>query len=502
MKLEKHVISSFLRLSFGSFVAKLLGLFREVLFAAWFGTTEVAAAFRIAQSLFFIPIHSLVGDTLAGALLPLYQQARNESTHKARFISNIAIIQGLLLGLVLGVLMFTYSREIVLLLAPGASEATVGLAERLLTLMSPAVPVYIIGNTFAYLETAHSRYTALSSRSALANVGIIIAGFFAYSYEIPEILGIGFAGVYVLFLILTLYDLIACGLLGQIVGGGRPFHWALAAKFERGIFSLIGVLFISQMNVFAERSIASALGTSVIPALDYARFLTETITVLLAVPLSIVALSTLGGASVEFLRSNCKSVANVIVLLTAPASALFFINAEDIVRLIYQRGAFEEESVELTASILKGLAVGLVPSVLSYFLLKTLNAARLNRAALAFTGVACAGNVLFNLIVAPIIGPLALGIGNGVYGIMFALLALRRIGVLADFFPSILVNCGSSLLATLIALMLPRLTGTIPNIVLDFFVVGVGFCFACLVYGPNRVFVRTLITKLSTRKLS
>ena len=55
----------------GGLFSKIIGFAREIIFANWFGVGDVATAFRIAQSGFLLPTHSLIGETLSSGLLPL-----------------------------------------------------------------------------------------------------------------------------------------------------------------------------------------------------------------------------------------------------------------------------------------------------------------------------------------------------------------------------------------------------------------------------------------------
>jgi putative peptidoglycan lipid II flippase len=423
------MIRGALPLMFGNIASKVLGLAREVLFAAWFGTSEVAAAFRIAQSLVIISIHSLVGDTMAGGMLPLYQKLRAESDDKSRALLCIVLAQGLFIGGVVTCCMFFFASQIVDLMAPGASAPAKHLAVEMVKVMAIVAPIYIVGNTLAYIETAHGKYTTLVSRTSLANIGIILAGSVAMLLNQPIALAIGFAVVYAIFLVATINDFIRSGLSCYIFGSiALPLH-PIFCKFERNTLSLLGMVLVGQGNVIAERVVASWLGTSVIPGLDYARFLTDTVTIVLAVPLGIVTLANHGTSSKETLLNYSHKISGFLLTITIPLSVLMFSGAEDLVRIIYARGAFDEHSVGITSSILRGAAAGLFATATSYLLIKSLNTASRNRETLVLTVLAAAVNVAFNLVFWRLLGTTVLGVGNTLYGLVLLGGAMTLVGL-------------------------------------------------------------------------
>ncbi|HCD1320088.1 TPA: virulence factor MviN, partial [Klebsiella variicola subsp. variicola] len=67
----------------GNIISKGLGLFREIIVAALFGTGYINGAYRVAQTGTLVPVNFLVSDSLT-AFIPLYKQFKEEDINKAQ----------------------------------------------------------------------------------------------------------------------------------------------------------------------------------------------------------------------------------------------------------------------------------------------------------------------------------------------------------------------------------------------------------------------------------
>ncbi len=90
--------------------------------------------------------------------------------------------------------------------------------------------------------------------------------------------------------------------------------------------------------------------------MDYARTLTDSAYLLLSQP---IGLSVLSHGAVDKMEEQAQSLTRFVVILMMPASAFMFVFAPDIIRLIFQRGAFNEHGVALSSAALSGISLGL-----------------------------------------------------------------------------------------------------------------------------------------------
>ena len=190
-------------------------------------------------------------------------------------------------------------------------------------------------------------------------------------------------------------------------------------SFWRTVRPLLLLPFLLQGNILVERMIASTIGLDVVSALDYAKFISETIIVLLSVPIALVGLSRWSEISDKNqLRNRLEVVVKIMSLLCIPLSMFLIVNSSLVIKVIYEYGAFTADSTVVTQSILFGISFGLWAQAIGYILIKALNSQLQNKMVLIIMGIALLSNALFNIIFFPTLGAMALGLGNAAYGLL------------------------------------------------------------------------------------
>mgnify|MGYP001252441651 CR=1 FL=1 len=415
-----RAVSKLLR---GSLLGKIIGFFRELLFAALYGTTAIAGAYRAAQTAVFIPIQFFASDTLNAGFLPLYTRYKQRDPEQALrlfwFVGGMLTVLSILLAVFLAGLADVWAR----LLFPGFGESEMAITIRFIQVMALGVPCYFISMMLAYLEMGNGGYTLSSVRASVQSVGLIAGTVAAYALSVPVLLAWGFTLAY---LALSLWGLMMALrrkwlVFPNVSRFGSTVRGA-AADFWRAIRHLLPLPFFLQGNFAIERAVASLMGVSVVAALDYARLITETAIVLLAVPLGLASLSEMSRADEDTIRRQLGKVIPALLLVTVPLSAFLFFHAETVLDLLYGRGAYDASSLAVTTPILQGLAIGLWAQVIGYVLVKYLNAQMRNREVLFIMVGSLLLNVVLNIGFYRQLGPLVLGLGVSAYGVaVFAL---------------------------------------------------------------------------------
>ncbi|MFK4560615.1 lipid II flippase MurJ [Bradyrhizobium ottawaense] len=405
-------------LLFGNLAAKFTGILREVIFAALFGVSELAAAYRVAYSGFYIPIHALVGETLSTNVIPVFRNLSAESPNAARAFSLVLVAHCVAVGALIAFFLLVGRAWIVDLIAPGLGGSVKDLAGTMLVMMALASPMYILGNALASLEATRGRYSGVSLRPFLLNAIAIAAAVVAWKTNTPLFLAWGIFGGHAVFLLWTLYSTRQLGLLsfrtcdletGLLLTGCKAL-WRNSAPLL--LFPVVG-----QLAILVERIVASKVGPSVLPSTDYARAIAETFVTLTAVPLSFASLASHGGSRTEQGRSNAIKASGLLLVLAFPAGLFLALNAAEIVHLVFARGEFGRGAVETTAQILFGMALGLGPWAAGYYLLRVLNSELRNGAATSITIAGSASMVLFDVTMWPYFGAATIGLGASLSGL-------------------------------------------------------------------------------------
>lgn len=422
-------------IALGSLGSKALGMGREVLFAGLFGTGSVAAAYRVSQTGFLMPIHSLIGDTLGAGLLPLYRKLADEGPQSQRLLLLVASVAAFAFSAVTTVLLMAFADEVCRFIAPGADASALALAARLLRIMALATPFYVFSGMLGFIEAAYGSYGAIAWRPSILNLGAIAGVFLAYWLVDDDWLAISLVASHVIFLCWTLLQLRRYGGVWPVAMPTGAEFGAMMRRFMLHVLPLIGLPLIAQANVLAERVVSSRLGTAVIPAVDYARFISDTAVQLIALPLGVLTMATLGGNRGEELRIHIAKVAGAVLVLSFPIGVLVAGNAEALVRLLFARGAFDAESIAQTVPVLVWMGGALGITVTSYYLIKALNAQLRNRAALAFTALAAMVNIAVNFALWPVLGNATIGLGFAAYSTVLLLCCLTALGLLRPLAP-------------------------------------------------------------------
>lgn len=438
----------------GGLLGKLLGVTRELLLASLFGTTAPVGAYRMAQTATLIPVQFFTADSLNAGFIPLYIRYARQDTAKAQRLFWALALALILISLVVAGFLFWGSGFWIGLLATGFDEKSLNMAVSFVEVMALGALFFVIGALFSYLEIANGGYTLVSLRSSVQSIGLIIGTLSAFWLKNLIFLAWGFTGAYIFYSTWAGIWLFKQGILA--VPSFEDFSDAqmLLNDLWRTLLPLLPLPILLQGTIAVERSVASLMGVSVVAALDYAKFITETGIVLLAAPLGLASLSALSGIDPDTVKERLHKLVPVMLIATIPVSAFLVLHNRLIVQILYGRGAFDAASINLTASILFGLAVGFWAQVAGYVLIKALNAQMRNREVIIYMAVALGFNCIVNVAFYKLLGPLALGLGASAYGLALFLLTARAFRIWGTIMPLLAWLAIGTGLYSLLALLL------------------------------------------------
>jgi putative peptidoglycan lipid II flippase len=416
-------------LLFGGVAGKVLGVARELVTAGLFGTGPVAVAYRLAQAAFLIPLNGLLSDAFSAGFTPAYARSGMERSAAGRALfagTHVAVLGA---ALVIAGLLALLANRWVALLAPGFDPATARTTARMVTALALAVPFYAAASLYAAAGVAGGDARLAAARASWQNVGVLVGTLVAWWSGDPVCIAAGFAGAYVL---LALRGVRAIRTLGLPLWPRRG-EWAAAmgmlATVWRSVRVLLLVPVLVQIHLVVERRVASLVSTDAVAALDYARFLTDTAVLLVAMPFGLAGL----GAMVSLGEARFRDVAahslRVLLYVGAPLSMAVALHAETIVRVIYARGAFDADSVATTTAILRWSAPGLWGALVGYAGAKFMSARGANLRAIGVYAAAFGANVVLNLLLYRRFGTVALGIAGAANGVVFGFLIVGCLGL-------------------------------------------------------------------------
>ena len=416
----------------GNLLSKVLGLAREVLVSAFFGTGSTIGAFRVAQTGTLVPVNFFTSDSLNAAFIPLYKRYRTESPDRAQALLWSLLVMFLVLSSAIAVVLLGLSTVWVSALAPGLDAQTAETAASLLRVMALGVPSYLLSSLLIYHATALGDFRPMAYRPSLQNVGVIGGAVISYITHDPVYLAWGFTAAYFGLLCALAIDAVRKGRLAFPSSPSGVGWKNVLGTFWATLRPLLLLPVLLQGNIAIERAVATVISLTAVSALDYARYLAETVIFLLSVPVASAGLSLWSATSTERLNHHLIRAATLLLIVSVPISAFLVAHAHVVVAVVYGRGAFTTDSIQSTELILGGMAVGLWAQVVGYILLKALNVQLRNRTVLLVMAVGLVANTVVNVSFHRLLGPLALGLGNAAYGLGLFAGTAWALGLLRD----------------------------------------------------------------------
>ena len=395
-KMVRHAMTMMV----GTFASRILGLFREILTAAFFGASRQLDAFYVAYTLANLSRQLLAEGALSAAFVPVFSQTlQKEGRDRARQLARQATAVLLLAGILVVVTGIIFSPALVRLLAPGFDPQKAALATALTRFMFP--------------------FLLFISLAALA-MGVLNS---LDNYFIPAIAPALSNVVFILLVLLTARSLGIWSLtLGVLAGGICQFslQWfwtkkeevflipTLPRKDDRELKKMISLfvpyaagLSLNQVNPIISRMLGSFLLDGAISVLNYANRIIQLPLGLFVIAISQAILPELSRTSIEedhVFRDLMRDCLRFTLFIVLPATVgLIFISSE-MVNILFFRGAFGEWAWHATSSSLMMYTLGLPGMACTTVLMRGLYAQGMPRAAMIVTLSSVLSNLFFSLL--------------------------------------------------------------------------------------------------------
>ena len=349
----------------GTFLSRILGFFRDMVIAHFFGAGLAADAFFVA---FRIPNlwRRLVGEgSLTISFIPVYTEyLTHRSEEETRKVTHIAFtIAGVVL-LILTVLGILFSAILIRIIAPGFTQIPEKF-QLTVTLNQIIFPYLFFMGLFALcMGILNSRryFFAPAIAPIFLNISIILSVFlFYHAFQKP---------------VMTLA-------VGVLAGGVIQFLFQIPFLMKRGInfrfnfnfrhpaIKRIGFLMIPgligtavyQFNVFIDTIFASFLPSGSVSYLYFADRLLEFPLGIFAIAIGMASLPSLSELAsqgkVEELKETLSFTFRLVSFISIPAMVGLIALKTPIINLLFQRGLFDYSATVMTAKALLFYSVGL-----------------------------------------------------------------------------------------------------------------------------------------------
>ncbi|MBP2658406.1 MAG: murein biosynthesis integral rane protein MurJ [Firmicutes bacterium] len=379
-------------------ISKVFGFFRETALAALFGSTAETDAYFVAITIPMI-LPALIGALLTTSFIPMMQRIEAERGKDAwnDFANNIFNITTAFL-LITGLLGALCNEQIVHWMSPGFSPQNAALATQLSYI---TMPVLIFSGLITFtIGVYHSQHSFIIPAVFLLtlNVMILTSLFLAARYGI-----IWLAAGYTLGI--ALQCIFQWSLLGRV---GYRWRWIFRLndpdflKMLRLCGPIAVASTVTQINMWVDRMLGSGLSPGGISGLYYGERLNTTLHSILVLTMATMLFPAMSrqiaeGREDKF-RDMFRKGCSFILFISLPMTAFCSYYSEDIIRLVFMRGAFDVQAVAMTTGALLFLTLGLPALGIVELTNRAFYSLQDTKSPLLISTIAIGSNVLLSLL--------------------------------------------------------------------------------------------------------
>lgn len=400
-----------------SFISKFFGFFREVLVAKYFGATGQTDAFLVAL---IIPsmILGLFSGGFATLIIPFYLEKKAQSQEAARrFVNSVFMVWGAIF-IFLSVLIFVFAPLCVRIIAYGFQGETFNLAVTLTRYLIISGLFTVLTGMFTGLFQAEKQFFFPIFISFLGNIGLVLSLFLLHRYlgihswTLGQIFSSALAFFAMLIILYWRFRFFHSISYNQI-------DWADTKKFALLLLPLVISGGLSVLNQVIDKTIASSLDAGSIAALNFATRIWQVPFSLLAVPIATAVFPTfselaLNGASKKEYETRLNRTLCYMFYLTIPSSVFLFFLSEPIVRLFFERGAFDVKATALTSFVLKMYVLGLFAHAISPILARAFYSFKNTRTPLIISTICILLNIILNILLSRLMGAAGIALATSI----------------------------------------------------------------------------------------
>ncbi len=390
-----------------SLISKFVGFLREVLVANYFGATGTTDAFLVAM---IIPL-SILGLFSGGfntLIIPFYLEKKAQSLDAARRFVNSALTVWGSVFVAISLLVFIFAPACVRIVAYGFKGERFALAVTLTRYLVISGLFTVLVGMFTGLFQAEKQFFFPIAVSFIGNVALVCSLFSLHRYlginswTVGQILSASIAFFAMFFVLYRRHHFFHSLSFRQV-------DWREIRQFAILLAPLVISSGLSILNQIVDKTIGSGLDAGSISALNFAIRVWGIPISLLATPIATAIFPTfselaLNGSSRTEYESRLHKTIGVSFYLIIPSTFFLYFLSKPIVRLFFERGAFDPEATALTAFVVKMYVIGLFAHATSPLLSRVFYSFKNTSTPLIISAICVGLNIVLNIILSRILG--------------------------------------------------------------------------------------------------
>lgn len=359
---HSRLLKSILSVSGVLILVKVLGFIKQMVIAAAFGANTGTDLINLSYG-FIGNAQYLLVQVMLTAVVSVYIHTKGRDEGEAGRLASDAFQVSTILTVALSALLCIFSPWIARFLAPTYSPELSSQLGGYIRLFSPMlIPLAWMAVCHALLN-ANKRFIPGQLEGLYQSV-ILVA---------VIALGSETLGVDALTAGYWLYVAVSAGILGwqarRYFGKrcGNPFrnpHIRQLLRMTAPLLIGYGVVYINQM---VDKILVSGLESGTVTAMSYAAVLSNLVGTLIGSLCSVLyahVTEHISKGNEQEVSQLTERTTLVLVILLLPVTVVAVSRAEDLVQLVYGRGAFDQNAAVMTAQALAGYCLGFIPLAL------------------------------------------------------------------------------------------------------------------------------------------
>jgi len=361
MSESKKILKTAGFMAIATFLAKVCGLARDMLIAAFFGTGMEAEAYLTATRLPTTLFDIVIGGVISAAFIPVFNSVlKKENKDKAllfanRFIGMVLLITGLitLFGII-------FSDKLISFMAPDFDIATHNLAMQLSSIMFPMIICTGLAFSFVGILQSFGEYNIPALMSLVSNLAVII--YFALFGKKFGVFGLAVTMVFA-------WSLQVAIQIPSLIKFKFKFRPTINFKDEniKAAMKLALPMLISTwvqpLYTIINTRLASGIDKGV-SSLEYANRLYIVITGVFSFVVTNLMFPKMSRAyatgDIEDSRKMLVSSIKAISIIILPIMVSVIVLAKPIISILYQHGDFDFSDTLRTGAVLSCYSFGMI----------------------------------------------------------------------------------------------------------------------------------------------
>lgn len=415
-------------------ISKFFGFARELVLTYIYGATDISDVFITSSTIPTILFTSIVSAIITTFIPLFYELDRNNERDKSLLFTNNTLNIVVLISIVLSIITFIFAEPLVKLFAMDFSGEKLKIAISFTRIM-------MLGLIFIGMSHMMTAWLQINGK-----------------FAIPGMIGLPFNICIIFGIIISSKGNVNTMAIGTLIAMAAQFLFQLPFAIRSGykyklyidfkdeyvkkMIVLILPVFIgvgvNQINSVVDRSLASTLGDGAITVLNSANRLNQFVVGLFISTIAAVIYPTLSKLSNEdnkekFVESVVQSV-NTVVLLIIPISVGSIVLAEPVVKIVFERGAFNSQATSMTAIALSCYSIGMIGFGLREILNRVFYSIQDTRTPMINGALAMCMNILLNIILIKFLGHAGLALATSISALICIVLLLNSLNKKIGYF--------------------------------------------------------------------